>query len=932
MIRVPAGRTAELSAVRTAYDRATDRGPVTVLISGEAGIGKSLLTASAVADLPGGPTVLTGNCLELGTGSAPYTPFISIVRELETLLGPESAQPGLSGLLTGAGPRTEDQFGRVALLAGLLDLIHAACALRPLVLVVEDLHWADASSRELFAYLVNNLSDCPVLLVGTYRTGELSAGDPGRQVLAELGRRTDVIRLALTPLTEAAVREQLSGLLGRPPESAEARQVHRRSGGNPFFVEALAGGEDRALSLRALLRDRTAALPPLPREVLRWLAVAARPVPDDLLLDVAGLAPDDLGDVLRILTDRQLIVLADGRYAIRHDLLREAAYDDLAPIQQRDRHDRLGTALLRRPDTRPAELAEHWFASGRLEPALRAAWEAAELARRGFAYDEEALLLRRILDHWSEGSEAQLGVTHLAVLEHAILAASATGRAEQGLEYTTVALAALDPIAEPARVATAYVHQGVFRNRLTATGGEDIDKALAVLRPDSDPHLRCWAMATRCIVEVVENRSPDAREWCLDALRLAEELGDEESQGFACLALGCLEDYAGQVDEAVALVRRARAHGLACGNHHVLLTAVQYEAFMLAHSGNHQQAIVLCQTWLTEADRLGRRLAKGSLLAAALVLALLNAGRWDEARELGAERLGELPPRLFTAWLRLPLAAVARVQGDREEVARQLEMLVAEQDVSSETFRPVVGLQALLALDEGDPERADRILDGALPLSRHARWAAPMAVIVGLVQRARRQAAPRDRRIQAETAARIAEVDKGLRDLRPSDPVLRAELLMYRALTQDTTLPDWDLVTKSWRELDRPYDVARSLVLAAETALANSNKPGARVRLLEARELAVQLGAEPLLERVDALGERAGIGQEAPVDAALGLSRRELDVLRVLAKGLSNHQIAAELFISTNTVSSHLASIYTKLGVTTRTEAAAAAYRAGLLG
>lgn len=201
--------------------------------------------------LSGNPLVLSGGCLELGAEGAAYVPFVAIVREIVRQLGRErvafflpSAGSALGDWLPELGPAPA-RYGRIRLLEEMLTLICRVAELRPVVLVVEDLHWADESSRELFAYLARNLAGSTVLLIGTVRTGELAAGHPNRRLLAELGRLGDVVRLSLGPLEHRLVTELLTAVDGRPG----ARRVGLYAG-----VSQLAAGSRRRPQPRRLPR------------------------------------------------------------------------------------------------------------------------------------------------------------------------------------------------------------------------------------------------------------------------------------------------------------------------------------------------------------------------------------------------------------------------------------------------------------------------------------------------------------------------------------------------------------------------------------------------------------------------------------------------------------------------------------------------------
>ncbi|MES9609777.1 LuxR C-terminal-related transcriptional regulator, partial [Actinomadura sp. NPDC000929] len=202
----------------------------------------------------------------------------------------------------------------------------------------------------------------------------------------------------------------------------------------------------------------------------------------------------------------------------------------------------------------------------------------------------------------------------------------------------------------------------------------------------------------------------------------------------------------------------------------------------------------------------------------------------------------------------------------------------------------------------------------------------------------RRAAAPRNRRVADETADRLAALARMLGSLRTETPVMDAYRRTFRALTEGGELAAWDEAAAAWRDLGNRYETAVVLVEAAGAALASNNRPGARSRLREARAIADDLGAAPLRARIDDLAARGRLtddaappGEGGGAARAFGLTRRELDVLRLLAGGRTNQRIAAELFISANTVATHVTRILTKLGAASRTEAAAKARESGLL-
>ncbi|HZX08558.1 ATP-binding protein, partial [Kribbella sp.] len=532
-------RRSELTALRGAYERARAGEPVTVLVSGEAGIGKSRLVSTAVSGFGGEPMVLTGGCLELGADGTPWVPFLAILRNLLREWGPDrltAALPSGGTALAGWLPELslpEGPAGHVRLFGEILGLLQRVAVERPLVIVVEDLHWADASSRELLVYLVRNLDASAVLLIATMRTGELPSGHPTRQLLSELGRRAEVVRLELLPLGRQEVGELLAALDGRAPHPLASSEIHRRSSGNPLFVEALfASGADSSEGLNELLLGRIGDLSPAARKVLATIAVAGGAVPDDLLSEVSGEPADDA--VRELIERNQVAVLGTG-YVIRHDLIRDAVYGALLPGERRRLHARFAEAIEAGTGS-PAALAEHWSVAGHPDKALEAAWRAALIAERQYAYDEQLNMLDRVLELWS-GADL-IGVDQAAVQELAAAASYTTGRSQTGVEHATAALAVIDPHTEPLRAARLLRLRGLLRCRIDGTGSDDLSHAVQLVHPGADDVLRSRLLAALAFTELVGTPGPEMSDHAAQALDLAEATGDDQALAEARLVVG----------------------------------------------------------------------------------------------------------------------------------------------------------------------------------------------------------------------------------------------------------------------------------------------------------------------------------------------------------------------------------------------------------
>jgi len=415
------GRTDELARLTQAGQRAAAGTPTAVLVGGEAGVGKTRLVAEVAAGArTAGATVLVGGCVELGGEGVPFAPLIEALRafvrdldepELARIL-PGQARAELARLLPELGPPADpgaratfvgdpgpgsDQGRLFELLLGLLERLGEE---RPAVLVVEDLHWADRSTRDLLAFLVRNLRHGRLLLVLTYRSDELHRRHPLRPFLAELDRGRRIERLELARFGRAEVAIQLAGIRGTPAPAELAERIHARSGGNAFFVEELAAtaaaGADGELppSLRDTLLARIELLSEATQQVLRVAAAAGARVGHDLLAEVAGLPEAELLAGLREAVSAHVLLAeaADETYGFRHALVKEAVYAELLPGERTRLHARFAAALAGRDDGGQAglaaELAWHWYAAHDLERALPAAVEAGLAAERAYAFAE----------------------------------------------------------------------------------------------------------------------------------------------------------------------------------------------------------------------------------------------------------------------------------------------------------------------------------------------------------------------------------------------------------------------------------------------------------------------------------------------------------------------------------------------------------------
>ncbi|WP_276313847.1 helix-turn-helix transcriptional regulator [Solihabitans fulvus] len=939
-------RAAELAALAEAYRRAEAEGPAVVLVGGEAGIGKSRLVAEFTSGLPGDAVVVLGGCLELGADGLPYAPFVAALRALVGEVGaaraaallPAGGRRGLAHLLPALGDPEDEPgrgHGRARLFDDVLTLVEGAADGRVLVLVLEDLHWADPSSRELLVFLVRNLTRRGVLVIGTYRSGDLD--DELRPVLSSLTRAPNVRLVEPAGLGRLDVAAVLAARLGGEPAPALVDEVHRRSQGNPLFVEALAdAGPSTPAPLRDLLLAGVRGLPEPSREVLRAASVAGQRVGHALLVAVTGLDDRAVERALRPAVDRQLLLPVGDCYAFRHALIRDAVYEDLLPSEQKRLHAGYARALVADPGLvlagrAPGELAAHWHAAGDGERAFEAAWLAAGAARDAFAHTEQSRMLDRVLGLWERvaNPEVRIGTDLAGLLWVAAESCLDAGETERGVTLATEALAA---VADPERAALVLEVRSLLKHRDGRDGVDDLREALR-LAPETAERTRGRLLATLASRLEVLARSQEAQDLAAEALRLGRAAGDGSVQALALVTLASRASRDGDADGATELAARAGELAAAAGDHDTVLLARVMATGALEAVGAHERAVEVARRGIAEARRVGLAGGRGAMLAAGLAESLYSLGRLVEAREVVAEAVGLRPPPLYLAVLLTQTAAIALAEGAPEEaaeaVARARELMGADY-TGRQFLLPLLKVRCRLAAESGDQDGADLAVDELLDDAGATAYPSlvwPLLVTCVRACRAAQARAVRNPLAQGVIARRLAGLRALGERLTVTGPVQAAHRATLRA-EFGGDLASWDAAVAAWREVGQPYPMAVALRQAAESALAAGDRAGAQARLREAGSTANSLGAQGLRHELELLATRGRLLPEpAEDDDGLGLTPRETEVLRLVARGRSNRQVGEELFISAKTAGVHVSNILAKLGVGSRTEAAALAHQ-----
>jgi hypothetical protein len=525
------GRGEQMAALAAAFAAAAQGGPSAVLIGGEAGVGKTRLVSEFTETARrAGARVLAGGCLELGADGLPFGPFTAMLRALARELGPD----GITRLLPGGGPARElarllpelrdpasggtpsggtasggtasggtasggTASGDTAVGAGapgageararlfeeFLTLLERLAAAAPLVVVIEDIHWADRSSRDLLAFLIGYQRALGnTLILATFRSDELHRTHPLRPLLAELSRVDWADRMDLPRLTRREAAELAAAIHGGEQDRELTDALYRRAEGNPLFTEELLR-RDRGLAaqipdtLADLLLQAVRRLPEETQEVLRVASAGSGASSHALLAKVTGHGEDELTRVLRSAVTGNVLVTSEDGYAFRHALIREAVHEDLLPGEHGQVHARFAGAI----DADPAlvahgraeiEKAHHWYSAHDTTWALISAWQASLQAGRSVAHAERLMLLARVLELWDQVPEAavRIGADHARVYEEAVAAAMDAGEDQRGMAFATAAISELDETAEPVRVALLLQRRYSFRkHRAGAAAG-----------------------------------------------------------------------------------------------------------------------------------------------------------------------------------------------------------------------------------------------------------------------------------------------------------------------------------------------------------------------------------------------------------------------------------------------------------------------------
>lgn len=907
------GRTAELAALDGALIDAQAGGVRTVVVAGDAGVGKSRLVAEFLYRHPQARVMQT-QCLELGPEGLPFAPFAGMLRALTAEFGPEgiAALVGdgiveLARLSSELGPPGPDSaWGRGRLFEAFARLLEALPDPQTTVLVIEDLHWSDTATRDLLRYVTANVTRS-LLIVVTYRSDELPRHDPLRGWLAEYERNRQVTGLELPALTPAEVTALLASRVDLPANAVS--EIVGLSQGIPFYVEELgaayaAGRSFLPSALRNALTARAYRLSGPARRLVTLAAAALSPTPHEVLVDVVQGQVRDFDEAAFEAVETGVLIVDDrGRYAFRHELTREALSGDLMPGRRFAVHAAYARALQRSGTGRPAEIARHWSLAHDDEQTARWTLRAADEAAEVYAREDELQHLERLLELPPAMWPVEAGL-HCDLLARAAVAASDTGLYERAQELLGEALREVGP-QDPdrliafsvarARLPHVVVPIAELQGLLPLTAEGDRNRAL-LLAIIASGHM---------VAHQIDDGLPAART-ALDAAQLA---GDLTILSHVHNTLGCLllasGDEAGyghfqqsyqlalEADSAASLVRYY----------------INYSALLL-ESGRHREALDSARRGRQYSAAHGMTAGRVAFLAWQEADALLALGQWDEALLVCEAGLQERPAEATVAhliWVRAMIAArrddPALARDLTFELERRLE-LVADRP----TFvLPRASLAAEILAAEGRLTDAVRILRNAAASGTDTTADhGPLLAILWAALLAANGSRPKQ----------DPDLVAFLVSLPPRHPMWAP---LGVAVIEDRP-QDWDELLSAVDGPDGPpYQAAMLRLLHADALLGRGNRDAARQEVRRATALLEPLGqltVEGWRHRL-----AAATGLDAPGRETL--TPRELQVLELIAQGHSNRAISETLFISVKTTSVHVSNILAKLDASSRTQAAA---------
>jgi DNA-binding CsgD family transcriptional regulator len=980
------GRERELAALGTALDQALGGAGRILMLSGEPGIGKTR-TAQMLARYAEhrDVRVLWGRCYE-EPGAPPFWPWLQLIRScaessdggrLRTLLGAGGSDlaeilPELAQRLPDLAPverPTDATQARFRLFDAIAGFWRRVAADAPHLLVLDNLHWADAPTLRLLEFLAQTISGARLLVLGTYRDIELSRRHPLSNTLGELARDPRFQRVRLAGLSLGEASRFMTAAAGRavPPDLAAA--VHGQTEGNPLFLGEIArflmqeGVLDAAAAaaraglgqvlrripegVKEVIGTRLNRLSPACNAVLANAAAIGRTFSAEVLAQIDGGAEDTLSAALEEALAAAVIEPASepGCFQFSHALVRETLYDEIPPTRRARLHLRIGSALEtlqgRDPMSSLAALAHHYCAAlpgGDPRKAADYAQRAAERADQLFAYEEAARYCRLALQALdARGSDCDLArrCRLLIVLGQALVKTGENLQAAEVLQHAAASAKALGVSEEFAHAALAF-EEATWRPGIPGDAAARLLREALAGLADEDSNLRAHVLSSLTRALVFSGAFEEAMEVHARAIAMARRLGDPAAIAAALRSVATArwlpQDFAARVEVA----REAEHLAERIGDRERVLEAASWRLFDLMELGDLNARAHEFEAYTKLAEEVRQPFYRYIGVSSRAMMALFE-GRLEESERLAQEALelgGRMPGLDAEGIYGLQMFSVRREQGRLVELAPVVAHFV-KHTAAAATWRP--GLAVIYCelglVAEARAEFEAVIADRFERIPKDARWATSMTYL-------------------AEVCTYLGDAERAV--------LLYARLLPFegRNLIAPPNVACFGAASrhlgmlaatmKRWPDAERHFEAALAMnarqggrpwlahtqhqyagMLLARSA--NGDRDRAVALLDDALAIAREIGMAALAERAAALREKAA-GAPGRARYPAGLSLREVEVLRLVASGRGNREIAEALYVSHNTVANHVRSILTKTNTANRTEAAAFAVKHALVG
>ncbi len=935
------GRDEELARLTSAAGRAKDGHGACVLVTGEPGAGKSRLVAAAADrwhEL--GALVLDGACEPYGNDELAYRPFVQAWSPVDTEDG-----GGFAALLielAGLGELPAD-VARAWLFDRVARQLDSWGRGRPVVVVVEDVQWADGSTLALLRFLARPARKRPWLIVATARSdGEdrLGAAD----ALIDLLASGHVERLALAALTDEHVRALVRTVLDGTPDETVVDTVVTRSGGNPYLATELAlaaakGGKELPPSLHRLLSRRISAHGRDAELALATVAVAGDAPGDVLTAALAAVLPRDAAALVDELARSALLVpRGDGDgVRLRHAVLGEVALRRVPPPRLRAVHRCLALAWGDDPAA-----AWHWEQAGELAHALDTWLAAGRVSTQAGAYSAAANAYAHVLD-LAARVDAPRDVAAPLLAVEAAEAMHRAGDDDGAVHVVRAALAAGDAMDDAARLALLDRLQACLfaAGHATEAFGVVLEAAELADGVAPSPESARIVAADGSRLMFQSSYAEGAARSAL-AAGWARELGAHDVLAYALGTQGVCRAASGHVAEGLGLLAEARRLAASSASVAVEARTSINQCYVLANVSRYAECVEVGREAIARLATRSLAHTLGAPLYYNVVIGLVPLGEWDAALAVCEQAETAAVPATTLRFLALSRARVAVLRGRPDAAEAALAVARDDQPRGQPAFdlEHAVVSTLFLRLQRRDREALELARDtvrgspdGIDRLRLCAEALSALADLVAAGGRVRRIDDPHGVRDELLAAAMGGSSDWS--DASPEGVNLRRVCIAEGERMLGPHSRHWPVIAEAWAELGLLHDCAYANLRLAEALVAARSSTPASEALQSAHQAAQRLGAAPLLAEIAAVARRghlpladlapsntasAGVRRHDPrLDA---LTRREREVLGLVRSGLTNGQVARRLGISERTAAVHVSNLIAKLGVGSRLEAA----------